>query len=172
MQPNNINFLSPLGFRLIISKLPTVAYNCRTATLPSLTLGEVAVFNPNVTFYEPGDKLIFEPFTIRFGIDEDFQNYLEIYNWMVGLGSPISPDQYASFTDRTNNLKAQRTNIFSDATLQILTSHKNPNFNIKFVDIFPVSLSPLDFDSTNTDVEYLEANLTCRYRDYTIENIS
>jgi hypothetical protein len=38
----------------------------------------------------PGDKLIFGDLTLRFLVDEDLENYLEIQNWMRGLGYPES----------------------------------------------------------------------------------
>ena len=48
-------------------------------------------------------------------------------------------------------------NLFSDATLQILTSSENPNFKIIFQDMFPVELSTLNFDATSEDVAYFTA---------------
>lgn len=168
-QPDNINYLSPLGFRLIFDKLPTVSYMCKTVELPSLTMNEIAIgYPPNMT-YEPGDKLIFEPLVVRFQVDEDMVNYIEIFDWMIGLGWPERSKQH---TDRiTYNLRKferDEQDVFSDFTLQILSSHKNLNKSLKFKRGFPTSLSPLSFDSSLSDVNYIEADLTIRYLDYTI----
>ena len=33
----------------------------------------------------PGDKITFGDFDLEFIVDEDFENYLEIHNWIRGL---------------------------------------------------------------------------------------
>ena len=49
-----------------------------------------------------------------------------------------------------------------DLTLRI--SH----FEVKFISLFPVSLSSLDFDSTTADNEYFSADVTFKYLMYNI----
>ena len=44
-------------------------------------------------------------------------------------------------------------NIYSDGTLTILNGINRPMFSVKFKDMFPYSLSDIQFDAT--DVEYL-----------------
>ena len=60
-------------------------------------------------------------------------------------------------------------NQLSDGTLSVLTSQNNASLRIKFLDMFPTSLTALDFDTTLTDVEYLEATVQFAYRKYEIE---
>ena len=60
--------------------------------------------------------------------------------------------------------------VFSDAALVIMTSSQNPNKRIKFTDVYPTNLSPLQFDVTGSDVAYLEADVTFRYRQFTVVN--
>ena len=38
-QINNRNYLSPLGFKLIISKIPKVDFLCQAANIPSISMG-------------------------------------------------------------------------------------------------------------------------------------
>lgn len=168
-QPTNINYLSPTGFRLVFDKLPTVTYMCTSADLPSLTMAEAAISTPANILYEPGDKMFFEPFNVRFKVDEDLVNYIEIFDWMVGLGWPEETQQHTSFVTYTNNgLARTRTNVFSDCTLQVLTSHKNLNKKFVFHDAFPNAITPITFDSTVSDIDYIECDLTIRYRDFII----
>ena len=61
--------------------------------------------------------------------------------------------------------------VYSDAALVIMTSSQNPNKRIKFDDIYPTNLSPLQFDVTGSDVAYLEADVTFRYRSFTVVNV-
>jgi hypothetical protein len=59
---------------------------------------------------------------------------------------------------------------YSSARLHILTSYNNVNHIIDFKNIFPVSLSGVQFDATVGDVEYLLADVTFKYEKYTICN--
>ena len=47
-------------------------------------------------------KLTYAPLDIRFRVDEDMSNYLEIYNWMTGLGTPEDIKQYKSLNETGN----------------------------------------------------------------------
>ena len=94
------------------------------------------------------------------------KNYLEIYNWLVGLGFPDNFDQYKNFEQASVN---QRN--LSDATLSILSSKYNPNLRVKFQNMFPESISELQFSTTATDIDYLEATVTFRYSLYTVESL-
>ena len=86
-QPENANFLSPLGFRFIVDKLPNVNYFCQSAGPPAVALTELSLPNPLLNLPFAGTKLDYSPFDIRFRVDEDMKNYLEIYDWLVGLGT-------------------------------------------------------------------------------------
>lgn len=159
----NKNLLSPLGFRFLLSRAPNVEYFCQAAGLPGMALGEANQHNPFVTIPHPGDHLTFDPFTIRFMIDEDMKNFNEIYDWMLGLGYPDQHSQYKSLYDSSA--------VFSDGSIMVLTSHNNASIRIVIEDMFPVALSPVNFDSRDTEVTYLEADVTFRYRKYRIERL-
>ena len=59
-------------------------------------------------------------------------------------------------------------NLYSDGTLQVLTSKENPNFKITFKDMWPYSLSTLQFDATSEDIQYFTADVTFKYTVYNI----
>ena len=176
-QPENNNFLSPLGFRFIVKKLPLVNFYCQSASLPSVSLQETEVPNPLVRIPLAGTKLNYSPFDVRFRVDEDMKNYLEIYNWLQGLGTPTDIKQYSDLNKEADGVrptagKGKMGNVmegvFSDGGLVILTSAQNANIRINFVDLYPINLSPLQFDVTGTDVAYLEADATFNYRQFTV----
>lgn len=168
--PKNKSYLSPLGFRFILNRTPNTNYFVQNVRLPTLSLGQFDIEDPFVKLPMPGTKLSFEPLDISFLVDEDMTNYLEIFNWLEGLGFPESFDQYRNLV-RSNQASPSQKNaaVFSDGDLIILSSHQNANIKVKYKDMFPISLSDLTFDSTLTDVEYLRATVTFRYRSYTIE---
>ena len=56
--------------------------------------------------------------------------------------------------------------VFSDATLNILTSKNNPVTEVRFRDCFPISLSALSYDQQASETNYLTATVTFEYKLY------
>jgi hypothetical protein len=175
-QPSNINFLGQNGFRFAIKRLPGVNYFCQNVTLPAVSMTAIESPTPFAVVPRPGDRLTYDSLNIRFKVDEDLKNYFEIQKWLEGLGHPDDLTQTRDLSKSINNFQMAGTRpvgywttYLSDATLSILTSAKNVNKNIFFYDCFPVGLTELNFESTNTTIEYLEATVTFRYRKYQLE---
>ena len=55
-QINNRNYLSPLGFKLIISKIPKVDFLCQAANIPSISMGTAVQPTYLKDLPVPGDK--------------------------------------------------------------------------------------------------------------------
>jgi hypothetical protein len=167
-EPTNKNFLSPLGFDFRIKKLPTTNFFVTRATIPGFTLGVVESPSPFVRLPIPGDKVQFNDLQVTFKIDEDMKNYLEIFNWIMGLGFPDNYGQYASIRGKG---KTTGEGIYSDGVLTILTSAMNPNIEFSFRNAFPYSLTDVDFNTSSADVEYLEATVGFRYELFTVASL-
>jgi len=171
------NYLRPNAFRFSIKNLPSVAFTCQSANLPSLALGYTTQPTPFLDIPHVGDKNQFGDFTIRFIITEDMSNYIELYEWLVALGFPNDYNQYRNFTgERLNRFPFVRdasggsTAIaYSDATLTILDSNNVPKTNINFKDTFPISVEALDFDITSSSVEYFVGIASFKYKLFDIE---
>ena len=117
--------------------------------------------NPLVNIPYSGEQIDYEPLGIDYKIDEDFANWFEIQDWLTGLGFPQEFDQYEDLKSQENNKLG--SGLKSDISLHILNSSKKPNMEFIFHDAFPVSLSSLTFDTTDPDVDYLEATAVFRY---------
>ena len=118
-----------------------------------------------------GDMMEFEDFNLRFLVDEDLKNYMEIQNWMRGMGFPESLQQIYDWQNSNESFEAQRDsdlNIYSDGTLLLNTSNDNVNYQVVFQTMFPYRLSALNFDATNTDEEYFTAEVSFKYSMYNI----
>lgn len=165
MEPDNKNFLSPVGFQFSIQKLPHVQYFCTRASIPDITLGAVDLENQFIRLPIPGDKLTFGQLDLSFQIDEDMKNFTEVYDWMITLGYPDNFQQRAVH-QRTNQKTVSNETVYSDASLIVLTNQYKPNIEIKFVDIYPTSLSTLDFNVQESDIEYLTGTASFAYRKY------
>ena len=174
-QINNRNYLSPLGFKLIISKIPKVDFLCQAANIPSISMGTAVQPTYLKDIPVPGDKPVYDDLTVRFIIDENMENYLSLNKWITGLGYPESLKQYQQLSDVGPDLATQdntdpRWFEFSDATLQILSSNYQPNINVNFKGCFPVAVSTLEFDSSQRDYSYFTCEATFKYDYYSISD--
>ena len=166
--PANKNFLSPLGFKFQIKKAPHVNFFIQQVNIPSILLQSPEKGNPFVNIPFPGEHLKFGELKIAFKVDEDLKNYLEIHNWIRALGKPESYEQYRTIQ---NQPVVSGDGIYSDISLAILSSSKMPNYEIVFVDSYPVTLSDLNFTTVDSDVNYVTASASFKYTYYTIANI-
>ena len=167
-QIQNRNFLSPVGFKFTLSKEPQVAFFCNSARIPEITLSLVQQPTYLKDIDVPGGKLQYGDLSLRFLVDEDMVNYMVVHNWLTGLGFPESTKQYSDLITNTDGIK-DPLKSFSDGSLYILDSNYNTNAIVKFKDLFPVSLTSLDFDSTQTDIQYFTADVVFKYTIYTID---
>jgi hypothetical protein len=174
----NRNFLSPTGFKFKLEKAPGVSFFCNQANIPSIDLGIATQPSYLKDIDVPGDKLVFGDLTLRFLVDEDLKNYMEIQNWMRGLGYPEELEQIYELQKVGNRVMDSPTrsrgmeNIYSDGTMQVLNSSLVSNFNINFQGLFPYSLTTLSFDATDSDIEYFTSEVSFKYTYYEITDLS
>ena len=93
-QIENRNYLSPTGFRFLLKRSPGVAFFCNQANIPSLDLGIAVQTSYLKDIDRPGEKIKFGDLTLRFLVDEDLKNYMELQNWIRGLGFPEKLEQF------------------------------------------------------------------------------
>ena len=170
----NRNFLSPVGFKFSLKRAPGVAFFCNQANIPSIDLGiaEQPTWLKNIDV--PGDKIQFGDLSLRFLVDEDLVNYMELQRWIRGLGYPENMDEFRKLEGEAvlpANFGQAGDNIYSDGTLQILSSNLVPQFQVVFSDLFPYSLSTVTFDATDTDIEYFTADVSFKYTIYNLTDM-
>jgi len=173
-QIENRNFLQPRGFTFQVNRAPKVSYFGRKINLPALDLDIATQPNYLREIPLPGTMIDFEDLTFEFLVDENLENYMEIQNWIRGLGYPESVQEFrdlaAESTIKGPYVK-DRQNIYSDGTLQILGNNLVAKFNVNFKDLFPISLTTLTFDATDTDIQYFTANVDFKYTSYTLTDL-
>lgn len=164
-QIQNRNYLSPIGFRFTLAREPKIAFFTNSARIPDINL--ILARQPNYLkdIDVPGEKLNYGDFSLKFLVDENMENYAAIHNWLTGLGFPETTEQYKSLTTNEDDLRDEKT-AFSDGTLRILNSNYKDVAIIKFLDLFPVSLSSLEFTATDTDINYFTAEASFKYTVY------
>ena len=163
-QPNNVNFLSPLGFNFAIKKLPNTNYFVQAVNVPTVQMGDAIMPTPFVNIPTIGDRISYAEFQVSFKVDEDLRNYIELYDWMVQLGFPEDFSQAKNIYEKQNNVDFMAEGPYSDATITILNSAMRPNLEVLFEDAYPISLSDLQFSATSPSVDYIECQVTFRYK--------
>lgn len=161
---SNINYLGGTNFIGSIKRLPETTFHLQRANIPGLNTTEIKVPSLLNAFKETYDEIIYNDLNWSFIVDEKLDNYMEISNWMHGLGFPQRFGQY-------KNLKDKKL-IKSDISVIILNSSRNPVKEFVFVDAFPTTLSDLNLDSSSPSFQYIEANVVFAYDYYTINNLN
>ena len=167
-QPTELDYADPTKFKFSITKLPKVEFFTTQASVPGVTLGEAVFPTPNLE--------------VTFIVDEKLENYKELHQWLVGIGFPKARTQFSSFRKEesevfptADSVKGETTRpgvptgtqaMYGDATLTIMTSKNNPIMEVRFSDLYPVSLGALQFDQQATDITYLTATATFSYKLY------
>jgi len=184
-QPTKLDYASPTQFKFGINQLPKVEFFTVSANLPGISAGTVTHATPFKDIPTMGEKLTYENLSISFIVDEYLENYISLHNWMVGIGFPENREQFRTFRDVTSNTPAGGGTptvdrigkatadraMYSDAFLQILSNKNNPIVEVNFENMFPISLSALDFSQAATDVEYMIATAEFAYQIYEIKTL-
>ena len=163
--------MSPIGFKLTLSTKEKVDFLSNSANVPGISLGTALQGTTFRILDVPGDEVMYEDFTINFLVDEDLKNYMIIHNWITGLGIPENFKQYKDLTTNEDGQKDEMLQ-YCDGTLHILNSNFRDMARVKFADLFPVSLTSLQFNATENDVNYFTAEASFKYTIYNITDMS
>lgn len=166
--PTNLNYLSIIGWNLILHRAPHVEFFVQEAQIPEISLPPVEVPNPFVAQPYAGDHMEYNTLAVTFVVDESMQGYLELHNWITGLGFPKDYAQYEElFLKDRDPLDPE--GIFSDISLTLLTNLKNSNREFIFRHAWPTSLSGWEMSNTIEDVQYAKCTATFAYAWFDIE---
>ena len=188
-QPDKMDYASPIQFRFKIAKLPLVEFFIQTVNLPGISLGQATVPTPLYDYPVPGDAITYSSLDISFLVDENLNNYKELHDWISGLGFGKSHQQFVDlqatgadrFPGSTAGTSGSELEIpqplsdggtYSDATLTILNSKNIAKTEIRFQNVFPVSIGSLSYDVKAGDVDYLQTQASFSYQNYDIVQIS
>ena len=183
-QPDKLDYLSPTQFKFNIHQLPKVEFFTTAANVPAINLGEAIFPTPYKDIPVMGDTLTYDNLSITFIVDEYLENYISLHEWMTAIGFPKSRTQFSSFRSNvaSSPIITQGTSddigdvqpstsvrgMFGDAILTMLTNKNNPVVEVRFQDLYPVSLGALEMTQTATDVEYISVTADFTYKIYEI----
>ena len=161
-QPTNQNFLSPVGFKFTCDAIPNVAYFCQSANVPGVSISNIEISTPFNPHFVPGDRVEYEELNLRIIVDENMKNWQEIYEWITEVGISQNFEQYE---------KRKKKGINTQGVLTVLTGSNVPQIEFHFKQMFPMSISGLNFDVSDSAVTYLTADISFRYNSYSIKNL-
>ncbi|WP_298751856.1 hypothetical protein [uncultured Arcobacter sp.] len=125
------NYTSDNKFKLIFAHNDffnsAFEFNLQDLTFPDITIGVAEQPTPMKTLYHSGDSVEISDMSFTILIDEEYDSYVNILNWMFGA---------VNYKDSTTK------NVFSDATLMIMSNKGNVLKTFKLYDIFPYNVSP------------------------------
>jgi len=172
--PTNLDYASASQFRFSINRLPEVEYFVTKANLPTVTLsGDARISTPFKDIFVAGDSVEYSDLTLEFLINETYENWEEIYNWIIGVGFPNSRKQFSDMTNSNTDTQPGGgvSSMFSDGTLTILSNKNNPILQVTYKGMFPTELTGVDFTVQDTDVASLTASATFKYTDFEIRRL-
>ena len=189
-EPAKLDYASPIQFRFKMAKLPKVEFFVQTANIPGISLGEATVTTPLYDYPVPGDTVKYQTLDLSFLVDENLNNYKELHDWISGLGFPKNHQQFADLqaagadrfpgsTASSSAIGSKRTSAplaeggtYSDATLTVLNSKNIAKTEIRFTNVYPISLGSLSYNVQASDVDYIQVQASFNYLNYDIVQIS
>ena len=186
-QPTVFDYATGTQWRLTFNRIPKTTWFCTAANVPGITLGEASYPSPMADMFITGDKLTFDTLNITFMVDEELQNYRELWDWLVGIGAQKQHSQWRTIlnsgdgairtfgtpdTDTRTKTTTEESNLYSDSTLIVYNSKNTPKVNVHFKNMFPTTLSALEYSQELTDVEYFKATASFRYLYYEFETVT
>lgn len=134
--------------RIVFNAFKDVQFTTQSFVFPGISANYPSVQTPHVRIpFSPG-SLNYDKLVLNFIIDDKLTNYKTIAKWLQ-----------QSLTKAEETLK-------SDATVVTLSPQGNPNGSAVFRDVFPISISPINFQYNLTDPQPLVATVVFEYTDY------
>ena len=153
--PDNLSYLAPTQFELLIKKLPNTKYFATGVNVPSVTVAEIQQpTNLGRNVLVPGDKINLGELTVNFIVDENMENWTELYTWMSQITSSTDPEKFRSLVGANRRAEQPYDGsgdydaLYSDMTIVITTAANNPNRYVRIQDAFPTSLGEITMDTT------------------------
>jgi hypothetical protein len=151
-KPENTNYLQKTKYLVTFPEIADTTYFCQKVNLPGVQTGTATQVTPNLDLFVPGTKIVYNEFRMEFLVNEDLSSWLAIHDWIKNT--------------TTDRIRSTRTK--GQAVLSILSNHNNPKYRVTFYDIFPLSISDIQFDTTSSAEEHVLAEASFKYNYFDI----
>ena len=166
--PTSTNILQASKFLLSFDRLPDMTFFCTEAVLQGVSVGQAFQYTPNIDAPVPGDKMIYNPLTINFLIDEQMKSWTSILDWIKGYTFPETTDQYKNLGLQQKLQLGFVQPQYSDASLIVYSNKNNPILQVQFNRIFPINLTDIEFSTKKSADDIMTASASFMFTGYTI----
>ena len=178
--PDNLSYLAPTQFELLVKKLPNTKYFATGVNIPSVSVAEsLQTTRLGANVKVPGDKITFGELSINFIVDENMENWTELYTWMEQTTGSTDPEKFRSLVganrkaDQPYDGSGNYDELYSDMTIVVTTAANNPNRYVRIQDAFPTSLGEITMDTTVAGgITYVTCNASFQFTSLEIASTS
>ena len=160
----NTDILQSAKFLFSIPRLTSTQFFCQSVTVPGVDIQNTVQATPYSDLPIPGDKLVYEPITIEFLIDEELNSWFGVYDWMRGIAFPKNNEEYKNLKHQSRYSEQTKYPQYADAELITLSANNNPKMKYHFIDLFPVSLSGFTMDIRLSSEQPLTAQAVFKFK--------
>jgi hypothetical protein len=163
-QPKSLNPMQLNEYKMVLHRTPHIVYFCQSINLPGIQSTPITQPSPFAQDIKrsPG-KVVEDDLTVKFIVNEDMSNWMEIYNWY----NAITP-----FKSFDNQIPPQREfERYSDLSIIIMNSKSNAILKFTYMNAFPIKLAGLDLDSTINDINPAVSEVSFGYTGFTVETL-
>ena len=155
------NYLSPTAFRVIVPKMPRFTYFIQSVSIPTIVVGmmEIPAFKGLPKQQAPSILDLSDNLIINFTIDENMQNWQEVYDWMTDIVP--TDENFAS-----SNISIDK---YSPIIVLIYNNAKKLKKKITFNNCFPISLAGFEFNSASTEIDPITITANFEFSEFTVE---
>jgi hypothetical protein len=155
----NIFPLDPTNHVMQFSRMPMTTFVVQEVNLPGVTAKPAVTASPGLNIHSIPDRLVYDPLTVTFMMDEELRAWRELYAWLLGMtGGYDRSEIVAEFIDQHINYvwpeKAQHRQekvARTTAALTIINPAKIPMIRVLFNNLYITGLSALTFSTKETD---------------------
>lgn len=189
--PSNdeLNTLQTNNIVMTINKVPDSTFKLKAVSIPSLELDYSEVSSSSRSTPFAGTKLTYGRLVCTFDVNANMSNYMLFFNWLKALGKPDNPSQFMNIPeqmfmrDRYEMPYDQRLHDMlrngddneaygrSDATI-FITGDKASKLvvaEVTFEDVYPVSLSDIEFIINASEPSYAQVSVSFAYDKFDIK---
>ncbi len=142
------NYATNVAARLNLHKFKDVEFNTQDLIIPSINSVFPTTAGPRIDTQHPPQLIKYDPFELTYLLTEDLSNYRTLVDWMQ------------------DSITQPGSNVFSDASLFILSTSKTVVSQITFYGMFPTALSSVKYTTTSTGIVYQKATVMFKYLYY------
>ena len=178
--PDNLSYLAPTQFELLVKKLPNTKYFATGVNIPSVSVAEsLQTTRLGANVKVPGDKITFGELSVSFIVDENMENWTELYTWMSQITSSTDPEKFRTLVGANRRAEQPYDGsgdydaLYSDMTIVITTAANNPNRYVRIEGAFPTSLSEITMDTTVAGgITYVTCSASFQFTTFEIASTS